>query len=109
MKLSTIIREAANKYLSEKGDVGFGFIGLSAGKYDFSCDAIRNAVSLRIKNTTEFYYAENYLQHILRTFGTPVDSTNAFGEFEEGEERQSVRYAWLMFLADVAEEENLEI
>lgn len=109
MKLSTIIREAANNYLSQKGDVSFGLIGLSAGKYDYSCDAIRNALSLHYPNYSEYYFAQECLESILKSFGTPIHSTLAFEEFEEGEERQSVRYAWLMFLADVAEEENLEI
>ncbi len=45
----------------------------------------------------------------LKGLGCPVGSSSAFERFEEGEERQGVRYMWLLLAMHVAEDEGIEI
>lgn len=107
MKVSTILREAANLHLHLYKDgtlPGFSYIGEEGVVFEYTCDAIQHAVRMN-KLAHVGYYFEN----LMLSFGVPVYSCHAFDEFKRGEERQSVRYAWLMFAADIADEEGLEV
>ena len=93
MKISEILRKAADRHLS------------SDGKDDF-------------QRRIDFYsyvaviYASGALdarpaEHFLQTLGVSLDSPSEFDEFPEGEIRQGARFLWLDFAALVAEDEGL--
>lgn len=112
MKISTLLRKAANehlwvggKYYNQQGEV-------------FSCSAVIAAARDTYPNfcwwplkENENLYKRKALQEkalaFLYELGCPVCSTTAFNEFKIGKTRQAVRYAWLMFAAQVAKEEGL--
>ena len=93
MKLSEILRLAADEHLSEVDEPIRSDFG-SIVKARFSCDAVRAAVHWTWVPGEDF----------LKSLGCPVYSIHAFDEFPAGIERQSVRYAWLHMAADYAEE-----
>jgi hypothetical protein len=45
----------------------------------------------------------------LRELGCAVGSTKVFDRYERGEERQGVRYMWLLLAMHVAEDERIEL
>jgi fructose-1,6-bisphosphatase len=109
-KISTILRNAANNYLWN-GENYSQFAGKTAlteaeaansvNKCRLSCDTF-NPYHNKSVNCAEMLKCKNFLEEL----GLNAESYNAFNEFKVGEERQSVRYAWLMFAADIAEEEG---
>jgi hypothetical protein len=110
MKISTVLREAANtnlwdgmNYQLRKSDPMYSEKDCAAiqGKSQYSCDAFHHFNMHHI--TYEF---QKEIEDFLYELGLNPETINAFTEFEPGEERQSVRYAWLMFAADIAEEEG---
>lgn len=93
-RVCDIIRDAADNYLWK------------GGKYEsrselFSCCAITSALA-------EYNYSGNALDSWLREFGVDP-SVDEFRGYPNGVETQSIRYAWLMLIADIAEEEEFEI
>lgn len=90
MKISTILRRAADKHLACDEVEKFP-------KWEYSCDAA--SFNLNWPSQTRVIIA-------LSDFGVPVHSTFAFSEFPEGEIRQGARFLWLDFAALVLESEG---
>lgn len=89
MKLSTRLRKAANEKLWD----GYGSC---IGREIYSCiavDEVRGPGAHDVVAAT-----------FLADMGVHINGLNEFKEFRLGPERQSVRYAWLMFAAMYAEE-----
>lgn len=106
VKISDILNRAADEYLAPNLYLAYS----PEYNYDgtFSCDAVYDAIQeLPISDDLPLI---GFIFDFLESLGLQKASTNycAFEEFEEGEERQQVRYAWLKFAAMIAEEENLE-
>lgn len=100
MKLSELLRAAANEALWN----GYRavFRGDETGIAEYSCNAVMEQ---------EYRCALGDLRglgagYFLSTLGVSIGSLSEFDEFAYGIERQAVRYAWLMFAADIAEEEG---
>lgn len=116
MKISTLLRKAANnhlwvggKYYNQQGEV-------------FSCIAVTAAINAKYPiskwwpsdRTPEDRIAlekrdrlSDKAMAFLNSLGCATYSTKAFSEFKGNKQRQAARYAWLMFAAQVAEEEGL--
>ncbi len=85
-------------------------------RWRYSCDAIGTACGY-YKGYFDSYQVPTGRQIAKQLFdkatafasaaGCPCLQTTAFDEFEIGEERQSARYSWLMFLATLAREEGV--
>lgn len=112
MKISEVLRDCANNRLwdgtnfNERLDVSQSQCEIDSafqqGKKTYSCDTFHPEYNYQVS-----FSFKREIENFLASLGLPWRSRNAFEEFEAGEERQSVRYAWLMFAADVAEEEGL--
>lgn len=96
--LHEVIRYAADNLLASAP--------FMPGLYLYSCDVMR---PVNNKFSTEIVY-EKYMS-LVESMGLKNPSLNlcAFDEFEAGSTRQSVRYAWMQFVADIAEEEGITI
>lgn len=98
--LSEILWEAANEHLSCDSSIDFR----GWDESHFTCDAIRYSVGV--------YDAARRVIRILETFGLPSDAydrDDIFGEFDAGEERQGVRYMWLLLAMQAAEDEGIRV
>ena len=93
MKISAILRDAANNHLWD---------GREARRIGalYSCHAVHRALDaypgLRESMDDVFSF--------LTWMGVDTPKGNLFDEFKTCREQQQVRYAWLMFAADFAEE-----
>lgn len=101
-KISKILREAADEYLSPTGCES-----LDCAKY--SCDAVYNAcykykVSPDAIYVNVIYFLEEL--GVLAHYGD-YHRPQFADEFEAGPERQGARFLWLDFAALVAEDEGL--
>lgn len=95
-KIADTLREAADEHLCDgSGDhrTAAGYPGQT-----FSCGAVWQCLDKW----------DSDLPAIVHLHDLGVGVSGQFDEFEEGPERQSVRYAWLMFAADMAEEFGLD-
>lgn len=92
-KVADTLRRAADEHLWD----GVGSYWESPTQV-FSCGAVWQCLH-------DWSYNTPTLVH-MKDLGVGVDGQ--FDEFAEGPERQSVRYAWLMFAADMAEEFGLD-
>jgi|OpeIllAssembly_1097287.scaffolds.fasta_scaffold01773_5 hypothetical protein len=103
--ISKLLRRAANKHLwdGKHSEVWTKDSEVTDGKEPYTCDSIYRAAMANRSDWATYYAAMDFL----RGLGCPTDSLRAFHEFTFGEERQGARYAWLMFAAAVAEEQNL--
>ena len=98
-KISDILWEAANEYLSEVGSIhlrsgGYGW------KNKYSCLAVYDACE-------EFSVSPYETMNFLEELGVNTDGFYEFNEFDAGEERQGARYLWLMFAYQVALSEGV--
>lgn len=95
MKVSDILRDAADKFLWD-------------GMYEpspaltYSCDAVLGGAM----GDCDFS-ERRYVRAFLGDLGVDDYGHYEFDEFEEGEERQGARFLWLDFAALVAEDEGL--
>lgn len=95
MTVAQVLRLAANTCLwnGYARDTGIRKAAMSCIAVDVAMDVAGPYVVPRDKTR----------QH-LRRLGVNCTSTREFDEFPPGPKRQSARYAWLMFAADIAEE-----
>lgn len=119
-KVSDIIHRAADHYLCHNGE--FNVHAKDKHWVNFSCCAIDIAIGRIYKeNNLSYWYSERDLveQAIktgLRKMGCPVDSSDAFRQFQikrvdgcgydSTPESQSARYIWLKLAATIAEEQE---
>jgi hypothetical protein len=95
--LADVLWEAANEHL-DSGDDDENF------NSRFTCDAVRHA--------SGSYNNMNLVLPILYGFGLPSDADaryDLFEHFEKGEQRQGVRYMWLLLAMHVAQDERIQI
>lgn len=97
MKPSEIVRIAADEFLWDGGH----HRDPSGWHNAWSCCAIENALYSRRMLSDE---VSRVIFNTLEKMGMDKYSLEAFKEFKRGEEQQSVRYAWLHFVADYLEE-----
>jgi hypothetical protein len=94
MKISEILRLAANEYLAASRDNYF-----CTNKKRFSCDAVEQAV--RQAPDVSLFVVYEFLQKL----GVGIRSIREFREFESvPENAQGARFLWLHFAALVAED-----
>lgn len=96
--LHEVIRYAADNLLAKATRL--------PGQSSYSCDVMLPGYN---KFSTGIVH-EKYL-NLVKSMGLDTSCLNlsAFDEFEAGSTRQSVRYAWMQFVADIAEEEGITI
>jgi hypothetical protein len=101
--LADVLWEAANRWLSPTG---------SSGRNDFTCYAVAYAS----KTWDDVFGPDDWYEvkalpaiEFLRQLGCKPDSLSAFKRASEGEERQGVRYMWLLLAMHVAEDEGIEL
>jgi hypothetical protein len=97
--LADVLWEAANVHLSPHDSYGWN---------GYTCCAVACAINLR----DEYEYAEE--TEALKFLATLGCNTGSHGNvltalFDEGEERQGVRYMWLLLAMHVAEDEGIEL
>lgn len=97
-KVADNLRRAANELLWD----GRGTRATDGTQCKYSCGAVGTLLC-----NWGFSPEDDFLCMVSNGFA-PFQSGNAMAEFAKGEERQGVRYAWLMFAADIAEEWNIE-
>jgi hypothetical protein len=100
-QLADVLWEAANRWLTHNGFL-HGF------DQWFSCNAIETALGGPndwIGAFRRFPDVEAWLVEL----GCPVHSNWALTEFNAGEERQGVRYMWLLLAMHVAEDEGITV
>lgn len=105
IKISTILRKAANEHLWMKTIEEWRNRDwmVDGEKSYFCCDAIDYA----IRNYTQIHWSDlemgvwDFMQEMGQGTGL-----SEFREFDDELTRQEVRYTWLMFAADIAEEEG---
>lgn len=94
--LADVLWEAANVHLRTGAEAG----GFSA----YTCDAVHHAGGGNRNDGKAVRF--------LTSIGLPRgadDLYDLFSAFEYGEERQGVRYMWLLLAAKVAEDEGIEL
>jgi hypothetical protein len=94
--LADVLWTAANEHLQSDDDEN--------RNSHFTCDAIRYA--------SGSYDNMKLVLPILYGFGLPSDADDRydlFEHFEEGEQRQGVRYMWLLLAMHVAQDERIQI
>lgn len=94
MKLSELIRAAAE---SKKHFVSY------------SCCAVYGVIFSRFNHERAGRIYDQFMQLVDNMAGGHLPGFSAFDEFPWGEERQSVRYAWLHLVAAYADELGLEV
>jgi hypothetical protein len=102
VKLADVLWEAANRYLA---------LGVSSEEppYEFSCPAITCALNNGATVYLSVKADNEYVHNWLRSLGCESDSWSCFKGFAAGEERQGVRYMWLLLAMHVAEDEGIEL
>jgi len=106
-KISDILWDAANEYLSENYSTylrsrGYGW------KSKYSCCAVESACYSLSKSSWDSEESPyNKTIDFLEEFGVNTNSFCEFDEFVPGEERQGARYLWLMFAYQVALSEGV--
>jgi hypothetical protein len=106
-KISDILWDAANEYLSEVDSVhlrseGYGW------KERYSCSAVEGACYSLSKSSCgseKNHYSKTI--DFLEELGVNTGDLFEFIEFDAGEERQGARYLWLMFAYQVALSEGV--
>ena len=96
--LADVLWEAANVHLRPCE----GYYDSALSK--FSCDAVRSETN---HDTVKWVCA-----WMSRCMGFPKDAYDTFDlfdDFEEGNERQGVRYMWLLLAMHVAEDEGIMV
>jgi len=97
MKISEILRDAADRYLWD---------GSRGGHQVFSCGAVENVLN-DMTNLEDYAYAYHHTFLFLKELGVNIHSEYEFDEVPRGEIRQCARFLWLDFAALVAEDEGL--
>lgn len=97
IKISTILRKAANEHLRLSAE--------PCNKAKYCCDAIDSAI-FEMRSSSSLYSLEEDVRDFLTEMGQGV-GLSEFKEFDYNQDvQQEVRYTWLMFAADIAEEEG---
>lgn len=99
MKISAILYKAANEHLWT-GEGDWPFVEKDVEVY--SCIAAQKAFPI-----DKFWNFYPKTMAFLQALGCDTNSTECFNEFKDKKTKQAARYAWLMFAAHIAEEENL--
>lgn len=105
MPLSTVLRTAATLLWAGKGqEPKSAFFG-DKGKFKYSCDAVGAACwqLFKLQPNTCVGEARSFLA-LHGVDNTSLASFDGYGFTQQ--EIQAVRYAWLMFMADIADEEG---
>ena len=108
MKISTILRKAANDHLWMGTSDGWRKRGADdVNKSFFCCDAVDQARdTIKYQSWSAYYADEERIRNFLQSLGQGIGFSE-FKEFDNDElARQEIRYTWLMFAADIAEEEG---
>jgi len=103
MKISEILRKAADEHLKSVDDY-------DEGRMRYSCNAVSNACSTLDRNHAEnFKRVMDFLIELGVDCGRTDNGINPqfANDFEAGPERQGARFLWLDFAALVAEDEGL--
>jgi hypothetical protein len=95
-KWSEVLHRAADFHLESDAD------SFDERRSTFTCDCIRHAA----KSITGSMESGDRIVSDLATFAGLNTGMRAFIEFPEGQERQSVRYAWLKMAAMYYEEQG---
>ena len=101
VKLADVLWEAANEHLNPN-------LRIYEKQFDFSCEAVGEAVGIRWDGWTAFLRNHPAIQ-FLRELGCKCGSGTLFDHWEDREQRQGVRYMWLLLAMHVAEDEGIEI
>lgn len=100
VKLADVLWDAANGRLWDgAGD----YDAAPYGYWRFSCDAVLTSQAPELQRAAS---------QLLEDCGLPADARNRFDmfdSFEWGEQRQGVRYMWLLLAMHCAEDEGIEI
>lgn len=96
-KIADTLRRAADEHLWDGVAIGSRTSAGNCGQA-YSCGAVWQCL-----NNWDIHSPA-----IIHLHNLGVGVSAQFEEFEQGPERQSVRYAWLMFAADMAEEFGLD-
>jgi hypothetical protein len=97
--LADLLWERANELLWN-GSCAYGF---GERGWRFTCDAVGTRLD---------YKAKQAAFSLLHSCGLPTNASDRydlFGDFDYGEERQGVRYMWLLLAMHVAEDEGLTV
>lgn len=104
--LSEVLREAANKHLSV--DLS-NFHPYISDIRVCSCEAVASALG-----GGDYYFDAGWgvfrrtkTARFLRSLGCDINTSAGFNHIQSGEQRQGVRYMWLLLAACVAEDEGL--
>jgi hypothetical protein len=107
VKLADVLWDAANKHLTD---------GEDEDGCDYTCEAIAYAAKHgwaspdTDEHATWFDFIANHAaMHFVRELGCDTGRAGQFNDFRYGEERQGVRYMWLLLAMHVAEDERIEI
>lgn len=95
--LADVFWVAANEHLDSGNKHRCGV------KSHYTCDAVLYSVGFSQRGSAI---------NLLRQLGLPKNADSRydlFDDFEPGEERQGIRYMWLLLAMHVAEDEGLEI
>lgn len=100
MKLADVLWEAANKHLNN--GLGYG------PDFDFSCEAVAEALKIEWDDWPKFLRTHPAIR-FLRDLGCKCGSGRLFEGYDNAEQRQGVRYMWLLLAMHVAEDEGIEV
>jgi len=113
MKLSTLLRKAANNHLWDGDEEDHE-------KEYYSCIAVEEAIYTVVnvngrwsdnvawnKVYRQRAQLKNRASSFLKELGCPIDASCTFNNFRKIKEKQAARYSWLMFAAQIAKEEGL--
>lgn len=96
-KISEVLRIAATEYLRLTAE--------PCNKARYCCDAIDSAI-FEMVSSVSFWSLEDDIREFLTEMGQGI-GLSEFKEFDYDQNiQQEVRYTWLMFAADIAEEEG---
>lgn len=108
MKLADVLWEAANVRLSPTDGYNTqGSVATCCAAYyaEFGHDWCNDHRATTWGNAAKRSEAVMFL----KSLGCKVGSSDAFNRFEAGDERQGVRYMWLLLAMHVAEDEGITL
>lgn len=108
--LADVLWDAANVHLCTDGN-------LNEDGYLYSCEAIASAAKHAWADPSQCDYigtwsdfvANHPAMHFVQSLGCNPKRDGMFAAFAYGEERQGVRYMWLLLAMHVAEDEGLPV
>ncbi len=99
--IADVLHCAADKHLAGAGRC------YTCGKLTYSCSAIDLAVLKLVRDQDARHKMQCNIRAGLRQLGLNTSSTTAFNTIPFGPRRQGARYAWLKFVAMLAEEQGV--